>query len=96
MEKVDPVIGFVRFFEGDAEFADEVGSALRVFGFTDQGSNGRPTSKNLLGEDKFTFRVTKKLCQSHRTKSKCERFYTHHILFPQTSTLRVPSINART
>jgi hypothetical protein len=35
IEKVNPVIGFVRFFEGDAEFADEVGSALRVFGFTD-------------------------------------------------------------
>jgi hypothetical protein len=35
VEEVEPVVGFVGFFEGDREFMDEVGFAFSLFGFSD-------------------------------------------------------------
>ena len=45
VEQFQPVICFRTFFESDFQFADEIGTALRIFGFVDICANGRGTAQ---------------------------------------------------
>lgn len=71
-QKLQPVFGFVRFFERDLKFGNKVGFALGVLRLPDVGADAGAAAADLIGDDRL-FLLFELLYQSDNGHGKIHR-----------------------